>query len=64
MLFRTKNRSEYVPNEKSLLFDRNGSLAMLKAYRNRKKLILEDTIVKGKQFELSKFDNVKPENEN
>lgn len=64
MLFRTKNRSEYVPNKESLLFNRNGSLAMLKAYRNRKKLILEDTIVKGKQFELSKFDNVKPENEN
>ena len=62
MLFRTKNRSEYVPNEESLLFDRNGSLAMLKAYRNRKKVILEDTIVKGKQFELSKFDNVKDEN--
>lgn len=63
MLFRTKNRSEYVPNEESLLFDRNGSSAMLKAYRNRKRLILEDTIVKGKQYELNKFDNTEHENE-
>jgi hypothetical protein len=37
---------------------------MLKAYRNRKKVILEDTIVKGKQYEVGKFDNSSPDNEN
>ena len=46
MFVKTENRSEYVPNDHSLLFDKNSSLAMLKAYRNRKKIVLNESLNK------------------